>query len=192
MCLRQAAPYAVLADLVRIVHPAIAGNYVFHKGIDGLRVLLILLVDEDCLLIQAVLDSDPRDFHRVVVLKLVNVANDFAFVRANSCQHEQVLEIAVVTKRRRLDNKFRKVGRQESFDCNGHIVRVGVLGQRGRDDLIDELTAIHIITANDLRTKIRLTMTGEIACSLLKHGQLVVTEALRIRDVGQIWVASLI
>ena len=59
----------------------------------------LLLVDEEGLLIQAVLGGDLRDLTGVIVLQLVNVADHLALVRANGSEHEKILEVAVLAER---------------------------------------------------------------------------------------------
>ena len=72
------------------------------KDVDRLRVLVVFLEDEERLLVQPVLDRDLGDLCNVVVLELIDVADDLALVRADRSEHEQVLQVAVVAEGRRL------------------------------------------------------------------------------------------
>ena len=105
------------------------------QDIDGLTVLLVLLVDHERLLEQPVLGSDLGDLCGVVVLQLVDVPDNFALVRTDSSEEEEVLEIAVVAEGRsfnddlfeQLDQLQREVGFDEGMDGNRDVVRVGAL-----------------------------------------------------------------
>ena len=177
-----------------------------NENVDCLRVLLVLLEDEECLLVQAVLDGDLRDLGDVVVLELVDVADDLALVRTDSCQHEQVLEVAVVVEGRglkddllkQLDELQRQVGSEESLDGGRDIVGVGALGQCGSHNLVDELTAVSVVGTKDLSPEVELTTADEVASLLLEHrvlvrdvDELIVAEALSVRNVREVRVASL-
>lgn len=74
------------------------------QDIDGLRVLLVLLVDHKGFFVQPMLSSYLRDLCSIIVLQLVNIPDDFALVCTNGSEKQEVLEIAVVAKRRRLDD----------------------------------------------------------------------------------------
>ena len=176
------------------------------EDVDCLRVLLVLLEDEECLLVQAVLDGDLRDLGDVVVLELVDVADDLALVRTDSRQHEQVLEVAVVVEGRglkddllkQLDELQRQVGSEESLDGGRDIVGVGALGQCGSHNLVDELTAVSVVGTKDLSPEVELTTADEVASLLLEHrilvrdvDELIVAEALSVRNVREVRVASL-
>ena len=206
LSLRKTAPNLGLVDLVGIVHATIERHDVFDENIDSLGVLLVLLEDEERFLVQAMLNRDPGDLGGVVVLELVDVANDLALVRADGCQHQQVLEVAVVAERRwlqddllqQLDELERQVSSQECLDSDRDIVGVGALGQRRCHDLVDELTTVHVVGTEDLGPQIRLTTADEVARLLLEHrilvrdmDELVITEALRVCDVGQVGIAGL-
>ena len=177
-----------------------------NEDIDCLCVLLVLLEDEECLLVQAVLDGNLGDLGDVVVLELVDVADDLALVRTDSCQHEQVLEVAVVVEGRglkddllkQLDELQRQVGSEESLDGGRDIVGVGALGQCGSHNLVDELTAVSVVGTKDLSPEVELTTADEVASLLLEHrvlvrdvDELIVAEALSVRNVREVRVASL-
>ena len=114
-----------------------------YKYVHRLRVLLVLLVDEEGLLVQAVFRSNLGNLADVVVLELVDVANDLALVCADRGKHQQVLEILVVAERRRLQDDLlkklnelnREVRRQESLDSDRDIIRVSALRKRCGNDL---------------------------------------------------------
>ena len=177
-----------------------------NENVDCLRVLLVLLEDEECLLVQAVLDGNLGNLGDVVVLELVDVADDLALVRTDSCQHEQVLEVAVVVEGRglkddllkQLDELQRQVGSEESLDGGRDIVGVGALGQCGSHNLVDELTAVSVVGTKDLSPEVELTTADEVASLLLEHrvlvrdvDELIVAEALSVRNVREVRVASL-
>ena len=176
------------------------------ENVDCLRVLLVLLEDEECLLVQAVLDGNLGNLGDVVVLELVDVADDLALVRTDSCQHEQVLEVAVIVEGRglkddllkQLDELQRQVGSEESLDGGRDIVGVGALGQCGSHNLVDELTAVSVVGTKDLSPEVELTTAHEVASLLLEHrvlvrdvDELIVAEALSVRNVREVRVASL-
>ena len=133
--LSQPTPNLRLVDLIRILHTTIEGNHMLDQDIDGLTVLLVLLVDHERLLEQPVLGSDLGDLCGVVVLQLVDVPDNFALVRTDSSEEEEVLEIAVVAEGRsfnddlfeQLDQLQREVGFDEGMDGNRDVVRVGAL-----------------------------------------------------------------
>ena len=203
MSLGETAPDLRLVDLVRVVHTSVERHDVLNENVDCLRVLLVLLEDEECLLVQAVLDGNLGNLSDVVVLELVDVADDLALVRTDSCQHEQVLEVAVVVEGRglkddllkQLDELQRQVGSEESLDGGRDIVGVGALGQCGSHNLVDELTAVSVVGTKDLSPEVELTTADEVASLLLEHrvlvgdlDELLIAEALSVCDVGQVRV----
>src|SRR5258708_1361246 len=105
--------------------------------------LLILLVDRERLLVQAVLDSDACNFRDVVVGKLLDVADDFALVRADGSEQEEVLEVLVLAEGRGLENNLfqdlnefnGKVSGQERFDGDRYIICIRRLRHSSRDNL---------------------------------------------------------
>lgn len=70
--------------------------------------LLVLLVNHERLLEQSVLDGDLRDLGGVVVLQLVDIPNDLAFVCTNGSKKEEVLKIANIAEGGRFDDDFLK------------------------------------------------------------------------------------
>jgi len=149
--LGQSAPNLRLVDLVCILHTTIEGNHMFDQNIDGLSVLIVLLVDHERLFIQPVLGSDLWDLGGIVILQFVDVADDLPFVRTDSGEKQEVLEVAVVAEGRRFDDdlfqqfdEFKgKVSLDEGMDGDGDIVRVGTFWQYGGNNLgcIDQSTA---------------------------------------------------
>ena len=115
----------------------------FDEDVDGHLVLLVLLVDEEGFLVQAVFRSDPCNVGNVVVGELVDVAHDLALVGTNRGKHQQVLQVLVLAERRRLQDDLleqlnqldRKVCRQERLDGDRNIVRICAFRNGGCDDL---------------------------------------------------------
>lgn len=71
--------------------------------------LLVLLVDRKRLFVQAMLNSNACNFRDVVVSELLDVADDFALVRTDRSEQEEVLKVLVFAEGRWLeDNLFQK------------------------------------------------------------------------------------
>jgi len=51
-----------------------------NKNVDSQSVLVVLLVDTQGLFIQAMLGCNPSNVTRIIVLKLIDVADDLALV----------------------------------------------------------------------------------------------------------------
>ena len=68
------------------------------KNVDGHGVLLMLLVDSESLLVQAVLSGNTGDISGIVVLEL-DVTNNLALVRTDGSEQQKVLEVLVVAER---------------------------------------------------------------------------------------------
>ena len=83
LSLCQSTPDLRTIDLVRVLHTTVEGNHMFHQNVNGSSVLVVLLVNHECFLIQSMLGSDLRDLGSVVVLQLVDVSNDLPLVRAD-------------------------------------------------------------------------------------------------------------
>ncbi len=60
--------------------------------------LFVLLVDAEGFLIQSMLSRNPGNFPCIVVLKLVDIANDLSFICADSSEQQQILQIAIVAE----------------------------------------------------------------------------------------------
>lgn len=78
----------------------------FDKNVDSHRMLLVFLVDRECLFIQSVIRRNLSNLPSVVILEFVDVANDFPLVRADCSQEQKVLEITVVAEWGGLDNNL--------------------------------------------------------------------------------------
>jgi len=70
--------------------------------------LLVFLVDRQCLFVQSMIRRNLGNFPGVIVLELVDVSNDFALVCADCSEKQKVLEITVVAEWRGLDDNFLK------------------------------------------------------------------------------------
>ena len=68
------------------------------KNVDGHGVLLMLLVDSESLLVQAVLSGNTGNISGIVVLEL-DVTNNLALVRTDGSEQQKVLEVLVVAER---------------------------------------------------------------------------------------------
>ncbi len=102
----ETAPYFGLVNLCGVLNTTVEGNDVLDQDVDRRFVILILLVDEEGFLVQAVVDRDLGNLVRIVVLELVNVADHLTLVRTDGSEHEQVLEVLVLVKRRRFQDNF--------------------------------------------------------------------------------------
>jgi hypothetical protein len=126
-----------LVDLVGIFQSTINRNDVLNEDIDSHRMLLMLPVNRQCFLIKTVLSGNSCDISSVVVLKLVDIANNLALVSANGSEEKEVLEILVVAEWRRFDDDFfqqfdkldGKIGLEEGLDGDGNIIGVSALRQ---------------------------------------------------------------
>ena len=113
------------------------------ENVDGHLMLLVLLVDKEGLPVQPMLGRNPGDIRDVVVGELIDVAHDLALVRADSSEHQQVLQVLVLAERRRLkddlleqlDKLNRQVGGQEGLDRDRDIVGVCAFRQCGCNNL---------------------------------------------------------
>ena len=89
-----------------------------NKDVYSKHMLVVLLVNSQSFFIETMLDSNFGNVRNFIVLKFIDVSNDFAFISTNCSEKEEVLEIFVLAERGRLDdnllqefNKFnRKVG----------------------------------------------------------------------------------
>ena len=73
LSLGESTPNLRPVDFVGIIETAVDRHNVLHEDVDGLGMLLVLLVDRQCLLVQPVVSRDLRNFCAVVVLELVDV-----------------------------------------------------------------------------------------------------------------------
>lgn len=107
--LRQSTPDLGLANLVCILQTSINAHNLVHEHVNGKRMLLVLLVDRKRLFVQAMLNSNACNFRDVVVSELLDVADDFALVRTDRSEQEEVLKVLVFAEGRWLeDNLFQK------------------------------------------------------------------------------------
>lgn len=81
------------------------------------------------------LGCNLSNFHVVVILELVNVANNFTLICPNSSQEKQVLQILVLAEWRWFDDDLlqqlneldREVSSQEGLDSYRYVVGIGRL-----------------------------------------------------------------
>jgi len=164
------------------------------KDIDSKRMLVVLLVDGQSFFVETMLNSNFGNVSDFVVLKLVDVSNDFAFISTNCCEKEEVLEVFVVAEWRRLDdnllqelNKFnRKIGLEKSLDSHGDIIGVSTFWKGcsdnldtssvnanwipGKINLVDKRTTMDIVMNKNLGPEVGFTALDEISGLLLEHG----------------------
>lgn len=168
------------------------------KNVDSHGMLIIFLIDHKRFLVKPMIRSNLGDFGSIVVLQLVDVPDNLAFVCTDSSEEQQVLEIPVITERRRLNNDLlqklnklkREVGSQEGLDGDGDIIWVRTLRQSGCDDLgcssileweaqkimsnlVNQSTPVHVIRLKNLSPEIRLATFHEVSRLLLEHRILV-------------------
>lgn len=176
------------------------------ENVHGGRVLIVLVVDGEGLLVQTLLDGDPRDLLGVVVLKLVDVPNNLALVGSDGRQEQKVLERPVVRERRGLEDNFleqlHQLGREvvvdKGLDGDGDVIGVSRLRHGGRDDLVDELSSVDVVRDEHLRPEVGQTTLDEVPSLVLEHrvgvgdgDELLVAESLGERDEGEVGVSLL-
>lgn len=141
--LSEPTPNLRLIDLVGIIQTTIDGDDVLDEYIHGHGVLLVLLVDRKCLFVQAVFGGDLGNFTSIVVLELVDVANDLALISADCGQEEQILQVLVVAEGgglnddllQKFDELNREICLQEGPDGDRNIVGICALGKGSGDEL---------------------------------------------------------
>jgi len=107
--------------------------------------------------VQANLDTDVGNLIGGEVVEPVDVVHDTRLVRLSSGKYEQVLEVLVVAKGRRLqddllqqlDQLRREIGIQEARHGLRNLGGVRRLGNGGRDDLVNHGTAVQVVFAED-------------------------------------------
>jgi hypothetical protein len=104
--LSKPTPHLRLVDLVCIIKSAIDRYNMLHKDIDGQSVLFVFLVDSQRFLVELMLYSNLRNLAGVVILQLVDIIDHLSFVSPDRRQKQEILEVFVVTERRRLDNNL--------------------------------------------------------------------------------------
>jgi len=140
---RQTTPNLGLANFVRILQTSVDAHNLVDEHINGKRMLLILLVNRERLFVQTMLDGNACNFRDVVVSELLDITDDFALVRTDRSEQEEVLEVLVLAEGRGFeDNLFQefnefngKVGSQERLDGDRYIVCICTLRHGSRDDL---------------------------------------------------------
>lgn len=164
------------------------------EHIDRLCVVVVLLEDEERLLVQPVLDRNVQgpSFLDVVVLQLVGVANDLALVCADGRAHHEALQAAVVGPLNGAGSRM-IISRISMSSSGRSAVRnaltvietssgVSALGERGGHNLVNELTTVDVIRAQDLDAEVGLTAVSEVLCLLLEH-------SILIHDVDELRIA---
>ena len=96
--LGESAPDFRPVDFVGVIQPTVNRHNVLHKNIDRHGMLVIFLIDCQRLLVQTVISGDLRNLASIVVLQLVDVANNLTLLGANSRQKEKVLQVLVVAE----------------------------------------------------------------------------------------------
>lgn len=143
--LRETTPDGGLVDLARVLRRTVDADDILDENIHRVEVLVVLAVQRERLLIESLLRRDRGNLVDVEALDLVDVAHDLALVGADRGEEEELLEVAVVAERGRLEDDLleeldelsREVGREEGLDGDGDILGVGRLGNGSRDDLGD-------------------------------------------------------
>ena len=173
---------------------------------DGLSVLVVLVVDREGLLVESLLDGDPCDLVRVVVLELADVSDDLSLVGSDGGEEEEVLKSSVVRERRgleddllqELDQLGGKIVVDEGLDGDRDVVGIGGFGNGGGDDLIDELTSVDVVRDEDLSPKFGKTTLDEVSRLVLEHrvgvgdgDELVVAESFGEGDEREVGISLL-
>jgi hypothetical protein len=118
LSLTESAPDLGLVDLVSILRSSVERSDMLDENAHRLSVLVVLGVDGKGLLVETLLDSDPRDLVRVVVLEPTDVADDLALVGADGGEEEEVLKRSVVGEGRGFEDDL-----LEQFDeLGGEVV----------------------------------------------------------------------
>lgn len=74
-----------------------------NEDIHGQRMLLVFFVNAQSLLIQAMFSRNPGNVTSIIVLELVDVADDLALVSSDGREKHQVLQIFIVAEWRWLE-----------------------------------------------------------------------------------------
>ena len=114
-----------------------------NKNVDSKRMLVVLLVDGQSFFIKTMLNSNFSNISNFVVLKLIDVSNNFAFIGTNCREKKKVLEVFVIAEWGRLDDNLlqefnklnRKVSLEESFDSHGDIIGISTFWKGCSDNL---------------------------------------------------------
>mmetsp|Transcript_3712 Transcript_3712/g.9309 ORF Transcript_3712/g.9309 Transcript_3712/m.9309 type:complete len:463 (+) Transcript_3712:1267-2655(+) len=136
------------------------GLQVHQQGVHGLGIEVVLLVDEEGLLVEAVglAQGDLGNLRTVVVVQAVDVVHHASLVGLDGCQDEQVLQVFVLAEVRglvqhdlleELDELVGQVRADESLDSGGNLFSIRRLWQRGGDDLVDDLAPVLVGRAQD-------------------------------------------
>ena len=131
----KTTPNFGFVNFVSIIQTAVDGNDVFDEDINSHSMLVVLLVNRQGFLIQAMFGCDLGDITGIVVLQLVDVTDDLPFVCPDGRQQQEILKVLVVTEGRRLDDYLLEqfdelqgeVGFDEGMDGNRDVVRVSAL-----------------------------------------------------------------
>mmetsp|Transcript_17321 Transcript_17321/g.52086 ORF Transcript_17321/g.52086 Transcript_17321/m.52086 type:complete len:426 (+) Transcript_17321:918-2195(+) len=94
MC--QLAPHTRLIHLGCVVACTAQIIHVYQEHLDGADLLVELLVDLKCLLVQAVLDRLLRDRGTVKVVQAVNQVLDLGGIGLDCRENEQVLQVCII------------------------------------------------------------------------------------------------
>ena len=74
------------------------------EDIDSHHVLIVPLVDRQCLFIQPMVGGNLGNLPGIIILQLVDVAYNFALLSSNSRQKKEVLQVCVVAEWRGLND----------------------------------------------------------------------------------------
>lgn len=200
--LSEAAPHGWLVDFDSIIQTAIDTGDVVYQDVDSESVFVVLLVDGEGFLVQAMFDSNSCDLLGVITVELVDVVNYLALVRSNGRKKEEILQVAVVTEGGWLQNdllehfdEFKwQVGLHEGFDGAGDIIGVGAFRDCGGSnlrnrkgyreqsktapayvtaDLVDQGSTVQVISNQDLLPQLHAATFDKISSLLLEHRVLV-------------------
>lgn len=98
MSLPKSAPNVWLVDLGGILQPPINGYHVLDQNIHGHYVLVVLLIDSECLLEETVVRSNLGDLTRVVILELIDITDNLALIGTDSSKKQEILQVAIVAE----------------------------------------------------------------------------------------------
>jgi hypothetical protein len=78
---------------------------VFYENTNSRSMLLVLLINGPCLLVQTVFRRNFRNFCSII-LEFVDVTNYLALVGPNCSQKEEILQVLVITEWRRFNDNY--------------------------------------------------------------------------------------
>mmetsp|Transcript_5533 Transcript_5533/g.12291 ORF Transcript_5533/g.12291 Transcript_5533/m.12291 type:complete len:520 (-) Transcript_5533:856-2415(-) len=185
LCSGERAPNSVDVARYSEILGAAEIMQIINEHRHGLLLVIELLVDDKCLFVQAILNTDSGNVRPIELVQTINVLHDAALVLLRKLsstrdlhrrQNQEILQILVRGKLRispqddfleQLDEFVRQVCRHESFHSAGHGLAILALRKSGRNHLINERTLVRILFRQNLGPEIQvLTINKELRLGL--------------------------